>query len=223
MGGGRACLRLADRGHWQGRARQGWALSGWRGGSKGTRRVAIRPLANPPKLVYKDGLMSEGAQDVVETVGDVAIASPVTDDLSLCAWAVRLDAMPELAGEIGERIANRERLWDIARGLGVKRRQLMRWLNAVPSRKAEYEAGLEAMADELVMDTLDEARDAGVEDVSVRKFRSDLYLKLAGKFDAPRWGDKQVSGGGGITVVIQRGGTEPPSVDSTGKILTLGA
>jgi hypothetical protein len=119
-------------------------------------------------------------------------------------WVRQLNRMPDLAGEIGERIANRERLWNIARFYGVKRQQLMRWLKADPERYAEYEAGLEAMADELAMDTLDEVAAATSETVGVAKLRTDTYFKFAGKLDAARWGDKagmSVQAVGNITII----------------------
>ena len=148
---------------------------------------------------------------VVPTVSRETVAAPAVSPVNgfeLLPWVVQLNRVPDLAGEIGERIAQRERLWDIARGLGVKRRQLMRWLKADPERYSEYEAGLEAMADELAMDTLDTARDATIVDVSLAKLRIDAYWKFAGKADAGRWGDKVVApqsanaGPANITVVF---------------------
>lgn len=138
--------------------------------------------------------------DASASSADIALAN----DFEMLPWVRHLNQVPDLAGEIGERIANRERLWNIARFYGVKRQQLMRWLKADPDRYAEYEAGLEAMADELAMDTLDEVAAATSETVGVAKLRTDTYFKFAGKLDASRWGDKagmSVQAVGNITII----------------------
>ena len=160
--------------------------------------------------------------DDAQTVVDEGMQIVSADTFELLPWVVMLNRHLDLAGEIGERIAQGERLWDIARGLGVKRRQLKRWIDADPERLAEYTAGLEAMADELAMDTLEEARGANPETVGVAKLRVDTFFKMAGKLDSTRWGDKGGAGAGGITVVVQRAGTEPPmAVSGDGRKITI--
>lgn len=124
----------------------------------------------------------------------------------LLPWVCMLNRIPDLAGEIGERIANGERLWDIARHYGVKRRQLKRWIDADPERIAEYNAGLEAMADELAMDTIDVVREATMENVPLAKLKTDVYFRFAGKVDRKKWGDdsKAVNVGVGVKIVMSR-------------------
>ena len=67
-----------------------------------------------------------------------------------------------------------------------------------------------ARADELEWEATEAVRNAEPETVSVAKLQSDHYMKLAGKLDRAKWGDKQegVSAGGlNFTIVI--GETHP--------------
>ena len=75
---------------------------------------------------------------------------------------------------------------------------MWRWISGDKNRMAEYESALMGHADKLVHETkgiADESKDPKLM-IDTRKF-------LSGKWDAGRFGDKNVhSGGGGITVIL---------------------
>ena len=115
----------------------------------------------------------------------------------------KLDAVPDLAEEVGECVAAGERLVDIARRFGVRRGQLKRWLDAEPERLAEYHAGLSALADEMAMETIKIADEGDLD-------RNALQVKarqwLSSKLDRGRFGESgtAVSVGVGVKVVLSR-------------------
>ena len=85
-----------------------------------------------------------------------------------------------------------------------------------------------ARADELEWKATDAVENAVSEEVALAKLRAEHYMKIAGRLDRGKWGDKDVAAGGsGITVVVERGGvvnigaaedkgyprTETPAID----------
>jgi hypothetical protein len=62
-----------------------------------------------------------------------------------------------------------------------------------------------AMADELAMKGLVVARDATIGSLPVDKFQAEYYQKQAAIMSKKEWGNDKETGGGGITVVVNRG------------------
>ena len=72
----------------------------------------------------------------------------------------------------------------------------------------DVELAYRARADELEWEATEAVRGAEVENVAVARLQSDHFMKLAGKLDRGKWGDKgDASSASGITVVVQRGGS----------------
>lgn len=63
-----------------------------------------------------------------------------------------------------------------------------------------------ARADMLEWEATDVVRRADQETVALSKLQAEHYMKVAAKLDKTKWGDKDASGGSGITVVVERGG-----------------
>lgn len=142
--------------------------------------------------------------------------SPVPDKanaLSLYPWVAGLDARNEgnvLAMEIGACLADGERMGDIARRLmgEAKPGRLLMWLRADVERYSAYCAGLEARADEVVMEGLEIVDGAlDKDEVPSAKLRSDYRRWLAGKWDKGRFGDAggSVQVGVGVKIILSTG------------------
>lgn len=74
-----------------------------------------------------------------------------------------------------------------------------------------------ARADDLEWEATNEIRNSTVETVGLSKLRSDYLLRLAGKLDRSKWGEKAdgCSGGGGVSFTIVIGSTHPELEVST--------
>ena len=109
-----------------------------------------------------------------------------------------LDGEAELLEHILARVIQGESLEDIAGSYDVAYGAMWRWISGDKYRMGEYESALMGHADKLVHETkviADESKDPKLM-IDTRKF-------LSGKWDAGRFGDKNVhSGGGGITVIL---------------------
>jgi transcriptional regulator with XRE-family HTH domain len=157
------------------------------------------------------------------SAGALAVApsgvAPSSDKLNpweLSPWYVRLSAVPDLAMEVGECIAEGELPREIARRFGVKRSQLMLWLRGDAERYAMYLASLQALADEKAMEVLGIADEQAVAyskngtpfdpDVGRDGLRIKARMWLASRWDRARYGesDKNVSVGVGVKIVMSR-------------------
>ena len=109
-----------------------------------------------------------------------------------------LDGEAELLEHILARVMEGESLEDIAVRYDVAYGAMWRWISGDKYRMAEYESALRGHADKLVHETkeiADKSEDPKLM-IDTRKF-------LSGKWDAGRFGDKNMhSGGGGITVIL---------------------
>ena len=124
--------------------------------------------------------------------------------------------MDALIAEMGEggvlaliatRMAEGEAMKDIALSCGMPVTVMRGWLEDDEKRMDEIALARRCFAEDLVYAGLREARDADVESVGLGKYRTDTYMKMAGKMSRREWGEeKDAGGGGGITVVVQRGG-----------------
>lgn len=67
---------------------------------------------------------------------------------------------------------------------------LWRWVQEDAKRAGEYQAALEAYAQDLALETVGISDGAVPDDVGVAKLRVETRFKLAGKVDRSRWGDQ---------------------------------
>lgn len=104
-----------------------------------------------------------------------------------------------------ERLSAGESPYDIARGVfGLPWHVLRGWIE-LNCPEAVALAG-RARADMLEWEATNAVMCADANTLGVAKLQADHYMKLAAKLDRSKWGDKAEVGGGGITVVVQRGG-----------------
>ncbi len=90
--------------------------------------------------------------------------------------------------EVFRRLTEGERLPEIAKAWRVPKGRFVEWFST--AHEALYDAALKVRAAELAMDALDAALAATPEDVAVQRLRADVALKLAGKFDRDRYGER---------------------------------
>jgi len=103
----------------------------------------------------------------------------------------------------------------------INGRVLWKWLNDPrhPERIAEYKEAL-AFKGEIGMHQAQRIVDSATpEDVGVKKLQSDFRVKAASKWNKQMYGEEREKGGGGVTVVVNRGGSD--SVHVEGNILTI--
>ena len=161
--------------------------------------------------------------------------------ISLSPAAVRFDQIDRsmeggFAFYVGECRGHNETMHQIAqRHGGFHKGQLRMWINADPMRVAAYEAGVAEVIEDGVFEAwaknreiLDIADDDALDNFKANRRMSGRndFLKntvtLAGKIDSKRWGAKPDGGGnGGITVIVNRAGTEPPVVADGGRTITV--
>lgn len=149
--------------------------------------------------------------------------------------------------ELFQRMADGETVHEVCRAWDVPSGRILTWLMADEKRHAMYMRALEVAAHGLVADavgiadespgvTAQGSTDAGA--VAHAKLRIDTRFRVAQAHAKQMYGGKDV-GGGGITVVVNRGskatetadGTEPPpgalesgiSVSADGRTLTVEA
>ena len=117
--------------------------------------------------------------------------------MSLSPWMAVLDRLDAgidggLAMEVGERVAQGEKLLDIARRFGVRRGHLRMWLEAKPERLVEYEAGRVALAEELAYGVLEKADECVEGQEGVKRLQMDARKWLSGKMDRGMWGERSI-------------------------------
>lgn len=105
-----------------------------------------------------------------------------------------------------DQVANGMKLSDICRAEGILYSVLWKWLKGKDERMAGYREALEARAELEAHRMLEIADEATVEDVAVANLRVKARQWIAGKWGKGMYGDRDEKGGGGITVVVQRGG-----------------
>lgn len=117
--------------------------------------------------------------------------------LTTAGWT-RLDEMIAAHGEdgtlalIATRMAEGESMKEIALSCGMTVTVLRKWLEDDKGRMEEVALARRCFAEELVYEGLREARDADIYTVGLGKYRTDTFLKMAGKLDRANWGDKTV-------------------------------
>jgi len=103
---------------------------------------------------------------------------------------------------------------EIAGEFGLPWVVLKKWIESDGSRVREFELARRALGDKLAWDGIKEAKESDIESVALGKYRTDTFMKMAGKLNRGEWGDQEVRGGGfgsgGITIVI--GSVTPPGL-----------
>lgn len=157
------------------------------------------------------------------------------------------DMAPVTLEELFQRMADGETLYEVCQAWDVPTGRVLTWLMADEKRHAMYLRALEVAAHGLVAQTVEIAdeqpgmtasggTDAGA--VAHAKLRIETRFRVAAAHAKQMYGGKDV-GGGGITVVVNRGGrkddagdgTDPPpgvlesgiSVSADGRTLTVEA
>jgi len=117
--------------------------------------------------------------------------------LTTAGWT-RLDEMIAAHGEdgtlalIATRMAEGESMKEIALSCGMTVTVIRRWLEDNEKRREEVALARRCFAEELVYAGLREARDADIETVALGKYRTETFMKMAGKLDRVSWGEKVV-------------------------------
>lgn len=89
------------------------------------------------------------------------------------------------------RVGEGESLKEICKSAGMPYSLVARWIAETPVLKAQYDAALQLKADSLAHEALDDANGATNETVAPTKLRVDTKLKLAGKWDRARYGERE--------------------------------
>lgn len=110
-------------------------------------------------------------------------------------WS-RLEMVVESLGEEGllgdfcSRVADGEHPREIAKCYGVHAIIFRKWIEDDADRMRMFELAKRCLADHLQWDGIQEARECGVDDVQLGKYRTETYLKAAGTFNRKEYGQK---------------------------------
>jgi hypothetical protein len=127
---------------------------------------------------------------------------------------------PDTLQVIFQRVSDGDNLMKLCREWEVPPGQLLMWLMDEPKRWELYLKSLEIHAHQLVAETVGIADGQG--DHNRDRLRIETRFRVA-KYHAPGlYADKETSGGGGVTVIVNRGSTEPPALSPDGRTLTIG-
>lgn len=117
-------------------------------------------------------------------------------------WKLDVNVPAMLFSRVGEG----ETLAEICKNQEIPYSLVARWIEETPALKAEYELARKSWADRLAQETLKIADDVEGADeashVSAAKLRVDTRLKLAGKLDRERYGERDQ---GNVRVEINLG------------------
>lgn len=104
------------------------------------------------------------------------------------------------------RVAEGEALREICGSQGIPYSLVAQWIAQTPALKAQYDAALKLWADRLAQEAVGIADDVEGADeashVTAAKLRVETRLKLAGKWDRERYGERD---SGGVRVEINLG------------------
>ena len=125
----------------------------------------------------------------------------------------RLDTWLSDIGEAGVldtlcgRMALGEAPHEVSVSMGMPWHVLRKWMEEDEKRMESMALAKRCYADKLAWEAVGRIGEADVETVGLAKFQFEAGMKVAGKLDRSGWGEEKDAGkGGGITVVVQRGG-----------------
>ena len=104
-----------------------------------------------------------------------------------------------------QRVIDGESLKAIARAWQLPPTRFVKWISDDEKRLAEYEGALRVRADELVHEALHAAEHG--EDIQRDKLIVETKFRTASMWDKQRYGGEKSTGGSGINIIINRGGT----------------
>jgi len=145
------------------------------------------------------------------------------EESTLSEMVQRMTGAVVVRGEDGADVPQYEGLPAICRAWDVPYGRVMEWLVSDAKRYAVYERALQFQAKALVGETLTLADDAN-EDKSAlvkAKLQIETRFRIAKYHDAGTYGDKG-AGGGGISVVINRGVGNPTAGVDTALTVSSG-
>ena len=130
-------------------------------------------------------------------------------ELAKLGWQ-RMDALVQAHGEDGvlhmvcDQVSDGMSLSEISRAEGIPYSVLWKWLSD-GDRMAAYRLALEARADKEAHEMLVIADSATEDDLGTAKLRVDTRKWLGERWGKRQYGKDDSGGGGGITVLIDRG------------------
>lgn len=96
-------------------------------------------------------------------------------------------------GEACEKIADGETMTSICRQSELSVGVVMLWIEFMPDRKRQYERALELFAEARAHKSIDVADSADKESWQVSKLQVDTNMRIAGKWNRERYGEKSTS------------------------------
>ena len=114
----------------------------------------------------------------------------ISDGLGpMARWGMAVD-LPETLTEIVQRVAEGERLKTICKSKGWPYSVVAEWVAGNEGATKAYEQALRLAADDLALETVAIADDAGPEEVAKAKHQTDVRLRLAGRLYRERYGEQ---------------------------------
>jgi hypothetical protein len=104
--------------------------------------------------------------------------------------------------ELLQRVAEGQTLKEVCASKSLPYSLVAKHIAGTPSLKAEYDAALQIWGDALAQESIGIVDGATSETASVAKLRSETRIRLAGKFDRDRYGEKA---GPSVSVSISLG------------------
>lgn len=100
-------------------------------------------------------------------------------------------ADPRSWSELLQRVAEGETLPEVCKSKGLAYSLIAKHIAETPLLKAEYDAALQIWGDALAQETVKIADDATPETIGPAKLQVDTRLKVAGKLDRERYGERE--------------------------------
>jgi hypothetical protein len=115
-----------------------------------------------------------------------------------------------------QRVIDGESLKNIAQAWQLPITRFVKWVSDDETRLAQYEGALRIRADELVYEAVERAEgvigaDGEMSEVARDKLVVDTNFRAAAMWDRQKYGGEKSTGGSGINIIINRGGSEIPA------------
>ena len=121
---------------------------------------------------------------------NLASAERISDGIGPMARWREVVELPETLQEIVQRVAEGERLKQVCRSKGWPYAVVAEWVAGNEGATKAYEQALRLAADDLALETVAIADDAGPEEVAKAKHQTDVRLRLAGRLYRERYGEQ---------------------------------